>query len=131
MRIGRDVVAFFKAWIERFDPYRQRRVRREQASEAFARSPEQHVGDFFALDRLQIRCKAADFFQCACECERFTGELDGRGVGQYFALARNRSLDQPAQLHANAADDHQREGDHHDTAGPSAAQVDPHSQAPP
>ncbi len=71
---------------------------------------------------------AADLAQGAPDAAGIAGELDGRGVGEKLALARNGSLDDAAEEVADVTDDQHRqaEGENDDHA---AAALAPHADA--
>jgi len=64
------------------------------------------------LDESYAGDESADFFQRAADPAGIAGELHGRGVGEEFALPRDRGLDQPAEEHADVPHDEQRESEH-------------------
>ena len=53
--------------------------------------------------------EAADFFQRAGDAAGIARELDGRGVGEKFALAADGGLDEPSEKNADVADEQQHE----------------------
>jgi hypothetical protein len=65
----------------------------------------QMAGDF-GVRGLQLRTAvASNPFQRPGDAERVAGELNGRGVGQVFALSGNGGFDQPSEDDADPADD--------------------------
>jgi hypothetical protein len=59
--------------------------------------------------QLRARSAAADLLERAGDAERVAGELNGRGVGQELALARDGALDQARRRSADPADDVERQ----------------------
>ena len=85
----------------------------QQANERFADAiSEKHVGQFLGMGVAQARARfaqAADFFQRAGDASGIARELNGRGVGQKFALAADGGLDEPPKKNADVADDQQQQ----------------------
>ena len=85
-------------------------MRGPEAAEAGTESlRKKEVSDLRAFGGLQVGAEgvAADFFERAGNTARVAGELDGRGVGEKFALTRHGGLDEAAEEIARVADHHQ------------------------
>jgi len=52
--------------------------------------------------------QAADFFQRAGDASRIARELDGRGIGEKFALAADSGLNEAPEKNTDVADDEQQ-----------------------
>ena len=88
----------------------------EQADERLADAvSKKHVRKFLGVRVAEARTRfaeAADFFQRAGDAAGIARELDGRSVGEKFALAADGGLDEPSKKNADVADNQQREAEY-------------------
>src|SRR6185369_5955931 len=94
------------------DALRDRRVRGEQAREPHAyRLAEEHVRDLLGVAAGDIRAGGggADLVERAGDAIGVARELHARGVGEEFALARHRRLDEARGEEPDVTDEEERE----------------------
>jgi len=52
-----------------------------------------------------VFAESADFFQRASDATGISGELNGRSIGEKFALAADGGLDEPSKKNTDVTDD--------------------------